>query len=80
MQLADFSLEGLSRIVTMRTTPTLEERYPMEAFSAGTLAGAGSFSCDGCGFAIALHELDEVPKCPECGGRVEQTISAPATT
>jgi predicted RNA-binding Zn-ribbon protein involved in translation (DUF1610 family) len=40
----------------------------MEAFSAGTLAGAGSFSCDACGFAIALHELDEVPTCPECGG------------
>ena len=30
----------------------------MEAFSAGTLAGAGSFSCDECGFGIALHELD----------------------
>ncbi|MBD0281485.1 MAG: FHA domain-containing protein [Thermoleophilaceae bacterium] len=40
----------------------------MEAFSAGTLAGAGSFRCDSCGFAIALHELDEVPSCPECGG------------
>jgi DNA-directed RNA polymerase subunit RPC12/RpoP len=41
----------------------------MEAFSAGTLAGAGSFRCDSCGFAIALHELDEVPACPECGHR-----------
>jgi hypothetical protein len=41
----------------------------MEAFSAGTLAGAGSFECDACGFAIALQELDEVPPCPECGGR-----------
>jgi predicted RNA-binding Zn-ribbon protein involved in translation (DUF1610 family) len=40
----------------------------MEAFSAGTLAGAGSFRCDSCGFAIALHELDEVPSCPTCGG------------
>ena len=40
----------------------------MEAFSAGTLAGAGSFSCDACGYAIALHELDQVPTCPECGG------------
>jgi len=40
----------------------------MEAFSAGTLAGAGSFSCEACGFAIALHELDEVPACPSCGG------------
>jgi predicted nucleic acid-binding Zn-ribbon protein len=41
----------------------------MEAFSAGTLAGAGSFRCDGCGFAVALHERDHVPACPECGGR-----------
>jgi hypothetical protein len=40
----------------------------MEAFTAGTLAGAGSFRCDACGFAIALHELDQVPSCPECGG------------
>ena len=40
----------------------------MEAFSAGTLAGAGSFRCDSCGFAIALHERDPVPGCPECGG------------
>jgi predicted nucleic acid-binding Zn-ribbon protein len=40
----------------------------MEAFNAGTLAGAGSFRCDSCGFAIALHERDAVPSCPECGG------------
>jgi DNA-directed RNA polymerase subunit RPC12/RpoP len=39
----------------------------MEAFSAGTLAGAGSFRCDSCGFAVALHERDPVPACPECG-------------
>jgi predicted nucleic acid-binding Zn-ribbon protein len=40
----------------------------MEAFTAGTLAGAGSFRCEDCGFAVALHELDEVPGCPQCGG------------
>jgi predicted RNA-binding Zn-ribbon protein involved in translation (DUF1610 family) len=40
----------------------------MEAFAAGTLAGAGSFRCESCGFAVALHELDEVPECPQCGG------------
>jgi predicted nucleic acid-binding Zn-ribbon protein len=39
----------------------------MEAFNAGTLAGAGSFRCDACGFAIALQERDHVPACPECG-------------
>ncbi len=40
----------------------------MEAFSSGTLAGAGSFHCDSCGFAVALHERDSIPACPECGG------------
>jgi predicted RNA-binding Zn-ribbon protein involved in translation (DUF1610 family) len=41
----------------------------MEAFNAGTLAGAGSFRCDSCGFAVALQERDEVPACPSCGGK-----------
>lgn len=39
----------------------------MEAYSAGTLAGAGSFRCDACGYAVAMHELDQVPACPQCG-------------
>ena len=42
----------------------------MDAYSAGTLAGAGSFRCETCGFAVALHERDEIPPCPHChGGR-----------
>ena len=40
----------------------------MQPVSTGTLAGAGSFSCATCGFAVALHERDEVPDCPSCGG------------
>ena len=40
----------------------------MDAFSAGTLAGAGSFRCSSCGFPVALQERDEIPACPECGG------------
>ena len=39
----------------------------MEAFSTGTLAGAGSFRCGQCGYGIALHERDAVPRCPSCG-------------
>ena len=35
---------------------------------AGTLAGAGSFRCEGCDFAVALRQGDEVPSCPSCGG------------
>src|SRR4051812_6859205 len=43
-------------------------RDPADTFNAGTLAGAGTFSCEECGFAVALHERDEVPPCPHCGG------------
>lgn len=39
----------------------------MDSFISGTLAGAGSFHCERCGFAVALHEQDEVPACPRCG-------------
>jgi len=38
----------------------------MEAYTAGTLAGAGSFHCERCGYAVALHERDVVPSCPRC--------------
>ena len=37
------------------------------SFEAGALAGAGSFRCESCDFAVALQELDEVPSCPSCG-------------
>jgi predicted RNA-binding Zn-ribbon protein involved in translation (DUF1610 family) len=43
-------------------------REPFDRFNSGTLAGAGSFRCEECGFAVALHERDEVPTCPHCGG------------
>lgn len=39
----------------------------MDAFSAGTLAGAGSFTCESCGFAVTLQEREQVPGCPRCG-------------
>jgi len=39
-----------------------------ESFGAGTLAGAGSFRCDACGYAVALQERDELPACPHCSG------------
>jgi predicted RNA-binding Zn-ribbon protein involved in translation (DUF1610 family) len=47
---------------------TISGGVEMETFGAGTLAGAGCFRCEACGFAVALHELDEVPDCPNCGG------------
>ena len=45
-----------------------------QAYGSGTLAGAGSFRCDSCGYAIALQELDELPDCPHChGGRFRRS-------
>jgi len=61
-------LERLALIVIIRTIT--QQGVTMDAFTAGTLAGAGSFRCESCGFAIALHERDEIPDCPHChGGR-----------
>jgi predicted RNA-binding Zn-ribbon protein involved in translation (DUF1610 family) len=44
-------------------------REAREIVSAGTLAGAGCFRCQECGFAVALHERDEIPTCPHCGAQ-----------
>jgi predicted nucleic acid-binding Zn-ribbon protein len=42
-------------------------RPELNTFLTGTLAGAGSFRCSECGFAVALNALEEVPGCPNCG-------------
>jgi hypothetical protein len=39
----------------------------VDTYLTGTLAGAGSFRCRDCGFAVALNALDEIPQCPHCG-------------
>jgi DNA-directed RNA polymerase subunit RPC12/RpoP len=41
----------------------------LQTYLTGTLAGAGSFRCHSCGFHVALHALDEMPECPNCGER-----------
>lgn len=41
----------------------------MHSFTMGTLAGAGCFRCEECGFGVALHERDQVPECPHCGSQ-----------
>ncbi len=42
-------------------------RGELNTYLTGTLAGAGSFRCSDCGFAVALSALEEVPECPNCG-------------
>jgi hypothetical protein len=56
--------EALYRLVIIRT---IDGGGSMNSFSMGTLAGAGCFRCEDCGFGVALHEMDEVPACPHCG-------------
>ncbi|MCU0312437.1 MAG: FHA domain-containing protein [Solirubrobacteraceae bacterium] len=40
----------------------------MQSLSTGTLAGLGSFRCEGCGYVLALDADDALPPCPSCGG------------
>ena len=40
----------------------------METVTTGTLAGAGSFKCEDCGYVVALAASDALPGCPNCGG------------
>ena len=40
-----------------------------EVHESGLPANAPSLSCADCGFAISLSRGDEIPVCPECGGR-----------
>ncbi len=42
-------------------------RVKSDTYLTGTLAGAGSFRCGECGFAVGLSSLEEIPKCPSCG-------------
>jgi predicted nucleic acid-binding Zn-ribbon protein len=47
----------------------------VEALTTGTLAGTGSFRCDGCGYVVTLAAEDALPDCPGCGGRQFQRAS-----
>jgi hypothetical protein len=39
----------------------------IESLTTGTLAGTGSFRCDGCGYLVTLTGDDVLPDCPGCG-------------
>jgi hypothetical protein len=40
----------------------------MQSLTSGTLAGTGSFRCEGCGYVVTLEAADQLPACPSCGG------------
>ncbi|UGS37849.1 FHA domain-containing protein [Capillimicrobium parvum] len=47
----------------------------IDSMMTGTLAGTGSFRCDGCGYVVTLTGDDALPDCPGCGGRRFQRAS-----
>jgi predicted nucleic acid-binding Zn-ribbon protein len=40
----------------------------MMSLTSGTMAGAGSFRCQNCGYMLTLTSLDALRDCPDCGG------------
>jgi FHA domain/Zinc-ribbon containing domain len=40
----------------------------MESLTSGTMAGAGSFRCQRCGYVLTLAASDTLTDCPGCGG------------
>jgi predicted nucleic acid-binding Zn-ribbon protein len=40
----------------------------MGSLTSGTMAGAGSFRCQQCGYVLTLTSLDALRDCPDCGG------------
>lgn len=41
----------------------------MESLVSGTLAGAGSFRCESCGYVVTLGATESLGPCPSCTGR-----------
>ncbi len=41
----------------------------MDSLTSGTIAGAGSFRCRGCGYTVTLAASDTLSDCAGCGGR-----------
>jgi DNA-directed RNA polymerase subunit RPC12/RpoP len=41
----------------------------MRAWTSGNVAGTGTFRCTDCEYPVSLDAADELPTCPNCGGR-----------
>jgi pSer/pThr/pTyr-binding forkhead associated (FHA) protein/DNA-directed RNA polymerase subunit RPC12/RpoP len=41
----------------------------MESLTSGTMAGAGSFRCQRCGYVLTLAASDTLSDCPGCAGK-----------
>jgi DNA-directed RNA polymerase subunit RPC12/RpoP len=41
----------------------------MKAWTTGNVAGTGTFRCTDCEYPVSLEAVDELPTCPNCGGK-----------
>jgi hypothetical protein len=41
----------------------------MKAWMSGDVAGTGTFRCTDCDYPLSLDAVDELPECPNCGGK-----------
>ena len=41
----------------------------MKAWMSGSVAGTGTFRCTECDYPLSLDAVDELPTCPNCGGK-----------
>ncbi len=41
----------------------------MKAWTTGNVAGTGTFRCTDCDYPVSLEAVDELPTCPNCGGK-----------
>lgn len=40
----------------------------MKSWMSGNVAGTGTFRCTVCEYPVSLDAVDELPRCPNCGG------------
>jgi hypothetical protein len=53
-------------VITSRSLPG-EGGDVMESLTSGTMAAAGSFRCEQCGYVVTLASADQLPACAGCG-------------
>ena len=41
----------------------------MKSWMSGNVAGTGTFRCTECDYVLSLDAVDELPTCPNCGGK-----------
>src|SRR6202453_3662136 len=52
-----------------QAAPRHREEHSMDSVTSGTFVGAGSFSCEHCGYTLTLVGSDTLSACPGCGGQ-----------